>query len=405
MAVLEVRRSTRRSRAADGGPIGRLGRWAADHLRLVALAWGVVAVVLAVFAPSVETALSGAGWQANGSESVSARTLIEQNFARPLQLGADGRPPLPEPHRRVAGLPAAVRPGGGRSSAPTAGSRRSHRRSAARPSRADGHTAIVIAGARGNPTTMVAAADDLKPKLAAIATDGVSVSLTGASGMWRDFNEANRSAMLKSELYSWPVTLVILTLAFGSLVAAGLPLMLTILGLLASAGLLALLTQRVRDLDLGDELRADVRARARNRLRALRRPPLPWRLLRLELPARDAVAVTMDTAGKAVLFSGATVLISLSAVMLVPEPGLPLDGARDHAQRRLRARSDADPAACGAGEARAAGGRAAAALGALGRAPLRALRPLGRAALAPPTPLRAGGDARCSFCSRCPCSG
>jgi RND superfamily putative drug exporter len=38
------------------------------------------------------------------------------------------------------------------------------------------------------------------------------------------------------------------------------------------------------------------------------------------LPAREAVAVTMDTAGKAVLFSGLTVLISLSAVMLVPSP-------------------------------------------------------------------------------------
>ena len=30
--------------------------------------------------------------------------------------------------------------------------------------------------------------------------------------------------------------------------------------------------------------------------------------------------MTMDTAGKAVLFSGVTVLISLSAVMLVPSP-------------------------------------------------------------------------------------
>ena len=38
------------------------------------------------------------------------------------------------------------------------------------------------------------------------------------------------------------------------------------------------------------------------------------------LSAADATAVTMDTAGKAVLFSGVTVLISLSAVMLVPSP-------------------------------------------------------------------------------------
>ena len=38
------------------------------------------------------------------------------------------------------------------------------------------------------------------------------------------------------------------------------------------------------------------------------------------LSAVDATAVTMDTAGKAVLFSGVTVLISLTAVMLVPSP-------------------------------------------------------------------------------------
>ncbi|MDE3132302.1 MAG: MMPL family transporter, partial [Acidobacteriota bacterium] len=39
-----------------------------------------------------------------------------------------------------------------------------------------------------------------------------------------------------------------------------------------------------------------------------------------KLSAVDATAVTMDTAGKAVLFSGVTVLISLTAVMLVPSP-------------------------------------------------------------------------------------
>ncbi len=38
------------------------------------------------------------------------------------------------------------------------------------------------------------------------------------------------------------------------------------------------------------------------------------------LSAPEAIATTMDTAGKAVLFSGLTVLISLSAVMLVPSP-------------------------------------------------------------------------------------
>ena len=100
-----------------------------------------------------------------------------------------------------------------------------------------------MAGAAADSNEMVRAADDLKDPLTSLGTADVQVAVTGASGMWSDFNEANRSAMMKSEMISWPVTLAILVLAFGSLVAAGLPLLLTILGLVASAGSLYLLTQ------------------------------------------------------------------------------------------------------------------------------------------------------------------
>jgi len=62
------------------GPIGRLGRYTATHFRVVALAWVVVAVGLGALAPSVERALSGAGWEATGSESVKARQLVDRNF-------------------------------------------------------------------------------------------------------------------------------------------------------------------------------------------------------------------------------------------------------------------------------------------------------------------------------------
>src|SRR4051795_11344005 len=63
------------------GPVGRLGRWTAAHFRIVAVAWVVVAVTLGMFAPRVETALSGAGWEATGSESVHARRLIDKHFS------------------------------------------------------------------------------------------------------------------------------------------------------------------------------------------------------------------------------------------------------------------------------------------------------------------------------------
>ncbi len=301
------------------GPIGRLGRWAADHVHAVAIAWAILAVALGVFAPKVETALSGAGWQANGSESVQARALIQRNFG-----GLSSSALMVVVHSQQL----TTRDGGFRQTVARVERvlrGNSHVRSLVPPRAgssisADGHTAVVMAGANGDPTAMVAAADALKSKLKATGTAAVSVSLTGASGMWSDFNTANRNAMLKSELLSWPVTMAILVLAFGSLVAAGLPLLLTILGLVASAGLLALLTHGFEisiwamnfalmfALALGIDYALFIVHRFRGAF------------FGSKLSARDAVAVTMDTAGKAVLFSGLTVLISLSAVMLVPSP-------------------------------------------------------------------------------------
>ena len=301
------------------GPLGRLGGWTADHVRAVSIAWLIVAVVLAAFAPKVETALSGAGWQANGSESVQARALIQRNFS-----GLSSSALMVVVHSAhqttaSAGFSRTIE----RVQRVLAGDSRVAAVHAPRPGAsisADGHTAVVTAGARGDPTAMVAAADKLKSKVGATAAPGVTVSLTGASGMWSDFNAANRSAMMKSELFSWPVTMAILVLAFGSLVAAGLPLLLTIVGLLASAGLLTLLTHGLEisiwamnfalmfALALGIDYALFVVHRFRGAFFGSR------------LPVRDAVAVTMDTAGKAVLFSGLTVFVSLSAVMLVPSP-------------------------------------------------------------------------------------
>src|SRR3954453_63653 len=64
----------------QAGAVGGLGGWTAGHVRVLAAAWVVVAVGLGMFAPRVEQALSGAGWEATGSESVQARQLIDKNF-------------------------------------------------------------------------------------------------------------------------------------------------------------------------------------------------------------------------------------------------------------------------------------------------------------------------------------
>ena len=161
-----------------------------------------------------------------------------------------------------------------------------------------------MGGAARSPKQMVSAADRLKGPLSQAGTADVSVNTTGASAMWSDFNTANRTAMMRSELFSWPVTLAILVLAFGSLVAAGLPLMLTITGLVASAGVLFLGTQ-VADISiwamnfalmfalaLGIDYALFIVARYRAALFGAGLSPV------------EAAAVTMDTAGKAVSSPG-----------------------------------------------------------------------------------------------------
>ena len=71
--------------AANVGPLGRLGRFMATHRRAVAISWLVVVVALGAFAPRVETALSGAGWQASGSQSVQARDSDPGELRRPVE--------------------------------------------------------------------------------------------------------------------------------------------------------------------------------------------------------------------------------------------------------------------------------------------------------------------------------
>lgn len=308
------------------GALGRLGRFVAVHRRRVVIAWLVFAVGMGLLAPKVQTALSDAGWEVGGweagnSDSVEVRHLVEYLFIAPGAYGLQAvvhsqslsvaDPRFRRTLMRVNGMMNAAR-----AVKPNGVLPRRQRLSISR----DGHTAIVRAAAEAGPNYMVDVAGRLKGKIADAGSRHIEVNLAGSTAMWSDFNEANRKAMLHSELLSWPVTLLILILAFGSLVAAGLPLLLTILALIASAGVLYLVTffspisiwamnfALIFCLALGVDYALFLVMRFRNALFVEGLPPA------------EAVAKTMDTAGRAVLFSGLTVVISLSTVMLIPSP-------------------------------------------------------------------------------------
>jgi RND superfamily putative drug exporter len=298
------------------GVFGRLGRWSAQHRRTVFLGWATVIIALGALAPRVEHALSGGGWQADGSESVVARQIIDRHFGGQGSYAlavvvTSARHTADEPAFRQ-GIEVAAR--ALRADRAVAGVRLP--RQGESISR-DGHVAVVRGGAGADTAEMVRAADRVQQRLHAAAPRGIRLALTGSPALWSQFNEENKSAMLRSEVTSWPLTLAVLLLAFGSVAAAGIPLLLSILGLIAAAGALWIASRftgitiwamnfaLMFALAVGIDYALFVVVRFRAALRAGLRP-------------LDAVGETMDSAGKAVLVSGLAVLASLSAVVLVP---------------------------------------------------------------------------------------
>jgi RND superfamily putative drug exporter len=303
---------------APSGPVGRLAVWICGQFRMVFAVWVIVGIILGSFAPRVFDVLAGAGWQANGSESVQVRELADEHFrgmcayAIQVVIRSDNLPVSDPAVQRVIDDAGKILETDGRTTEvvpPQPDVTISQ----------DGHTAILMAGAGSSPDNMVRATGELKDPLGKLSTNDIHVYPTGAPALWSDFNESSQHSMIKTQFFSWPVILTIIIIAFGSLVAAGLPLLLITIGLGAAAGILVLLNEvtpvslwamnfaLILALALGIDYTLFIVARFRD---ALRRNG----------NTVGAVTETMDTAGRAVLLSGATMLVSLFAVLLVPVP-------------------------------------------------------------------------------------
>jgi RND superfamily putative drug exporter len=270
---------------------------------------------MAIFAPRLEHELSGAMWEVDGSESLQARQAADQHFggtssqSAVVVLSSTGlAADAPAFQDRIASVEAIL------AEEPV------FRPPASPQVSQDGHTVVIQAGTLVDATEAVRAAGRVNDDIQDLGDDQISVSMSGVPAFWADFNEMNSQGMRRAEVFTWPVTAVILVLAFGSLAAAGLPLLLTAAGLIVTMGILFLITQGLDlsiwtlnfammfALALGIDYALFIVTRFRN---ALHHEPDD---------VGAAVAATMDSAGKAVLFSGITVVISLSAVLLVPVP-------------------------------------------------------------------------------------
>jgi RND superfamily putative drug exporter len=152
-------------------------------------------------------------------------------------------------------------------------------------------------------------------------------AITGRAALTYDLNRFNSEDTTKAELRALPLTLLILIFAFGSLVAAGLPLILGLASTTLTLGLVSWVAQSVVlsnlvqnvasmiGLALGIDYSLFLIHRYRREIRRLssEQPTLPRARLQ-----QMAIELAMSSAGAVVLYSGLTVLTGMGGLVATP---------------------------------------------------------------------------------------
>jgi trehalose monomycolate/heme transporter len=178
----------------------------------------------------------------------------------------------------------------------------------------DGTRTFAVLSLRGDDDEKEQAAKRIEPLLRA---DGLGVQFGGFVAVGTAINHAVESDLQRAEMIAFPITAVLLIVIFGSLVSAGVPLLLGGLAILLAFTTLRIITaftdvsvfaaNIVTVLGLG--LAIDYSLFILNRYRE-------------ELPARGvegAIVAAISTTGRAVAFSGVTVAASLVGLFVFPQ--------------------------------------------------------------------------------------
>ncbi|MCB9372353.1 MAG: MMPL family transporter [Microthrixaceae bacterium] len=296
-----------------------LARFSVARRKGVLLAWLAVVVLAAPLALGLSGALSGAGWEAQGSTAQEVRDELRRDFPA---LGAESAVVVYRQEAPLADDPAGLRalvadlqgaPGAAQVADPLA-----------LPPEAgllapDGRTALVpVALEGGVDADLPESAGALIDHVADLdLPEGTQAEVTGEWPVWSDFNETNEEALHLAELVSGIPTIILLLIAFGSAVAAGLPLLLALAGIAVGFAVLNLLTgitpMSVWSMNfsmmIGLAVGIDYSLFIVSRYREEREDGLD---------TADAMAATLSSSGKAVFLSALTVVLSLAAVLVVP---------------------------------------------------------------------------------------
>jgi len=290
-----------------------LGRFAFRHRRIVILIWMGIFALGIVFAPKVGTALKAGGYAEEESEAARGLKLLEEELglspssltivfsSETLQVGD---PPFAQEMeaaladlremKEVREVVTFTSPDDPMVSA-------------------DKHTTYATIGLNVGLDEARSLMPEIKEKLHADELENLEMLVTGQPAVFSDIESISTSDLKKAEMYAFPLCLVALVLAFGTLVAAGMPLAIGAVSVVITLAIIYLLSQ-LTDMSmfvlniatmLGIGIAIDYSLLMVNRFREEIRGN----------SVEKSLVTTMGTAGRAICYSGATTIIGLIGLM------------------------------------------------------------------------------------------
>ncbi len=276
--------------------------------------WAVVLVTAAFFAPKLGGQLKGGGFEGSGRDSEVAKDLLVEEFGLPratlvVVFESDSLSAKSEKYQRAEDE--ALEPLRNMEDirSVTAYSDTQDQRFLSK----DGSKTYALVGFDVSVSETQSLVDEVRRK---VRSDELTTYVTGPSAVYLDITNASAEDIRRAEKYAFPLALVVLVIAFGTLVAAGIPVLIGGVSVVTALAALYFLAG-VYDMSvyvlsiatmLGLGLGIDYALLAVSRFRE-----------ELEnYQIAEAVERTVATAGRSIFFSGLAVLIGLSGLLFFP---------------------------------------------------------------------------------------
>jgi RND superfamily putative drug exporter len=299
--------------------LASLGRFVVRRRKLVLVAALLAMVVAGAAGGGVAKHLSGGGFEDPAAESSQAKRVLEASFGTRnpnlvlLVTAKDGSVDSATAAAAGAALTRELGAEAGITQAVsywTLGSPPPLRSN-------DGSQALVLATIGGDDDQVAEIIEDLSPRYTRPGGAEISVAVGGFAEVFRQVSIQIEHDLVRAEMISLPIILILLVLVFGSVVAASLPLgigalavigtflVLRVLASFTQVSIFALNLTTAMGMGLAIDYSLFVVSRYREELRA-------------GLAPADAIVRTVRTAGRTVIFSSLTVAVSLAAMLVFP---------------------------------------------------------------------------------------